>query len=98
MKHARGQNKLFQNATILMCFCSFGLDNFIPIANCKIPFFFQMILSQSLERGPLKISNVIKDKALRKDLSLLFLIQRETISTFVEKINDKMSGIICMDK
>ena len=24
MKHARGKNKLFQNATLLMCFCSFA--------------------------------------------------------------------------
>ena len=53
-----------------------------------------MILSHSLGRGPLKISNVIKNKALRKDL----IIQRETISTYVEKINDNMSGIIFMDK
>ena len=28
MKHAIGQNKLFQNASLLMCFCNFALDIF----------------------------------------------------------------------
>ena len=28
MKHARGQNKLFQNASLLMCFCNFATGYF----------------------------------------------------------------------
>ena len=28
MKHARGQNKLFQNESLLMCFCSFATGHF----------------------------------------------------------------------
>ena len=31
MKHARGQNKLFQNASILMCFCNFVTAYFLTL-------------------------------------------------------------------
>ena len=29
MKHASGQNKLFQNASLLMCFCNFAIGYFL---------------------------------------------------------------------
>ena len=31
MKHARGQNKLFQNASHLMCFCNFSTEYFLTL-------------------------------------------------------------------
>ena len=31
MKHARGQNKLFQNASHLMCFCNFAPGYFLTL-------------------------------------------------------------------
>ena len=31
MKHARGQNKLFQNASLLMCFCNFATGYFLTL-------------------------------------------------------------------
>ena len=31
MKHARGQNKLFQNASHLMCFCNFANGYFLAL-------------------------------------------------------------------
>ena len=31
MKHARGQNKLFQNASHLMCFCNFANGYFLSL-------------------------------------------------------------------
>ena len=31
MKHARGQNKLFQNASHLMCFCNFATGYFLTL-------------------------------------------------------------------
>ena len=29
MKHARGLNKLYQNALLLMCFCNFAAGQFL---------------------------------------------------------------------
>ena len=31
MKHARGQNKLFQNASLLMCFCGHATGQFYTL-------------------------------------------------------------------
>ena len=31
MKEARGQNKLFQNASRLMCYCSFAIGQFLTL-------------------------------------------------------------------
>ena len=31
MKHARGQNKLFQNASLLMCFSNFATGYFLTL-------------------------------------------------------------------
>ena len=33
MKEARGQNKLFQNASLLMCYCSFAVGQFLTFKN-----------------------------------------------------------------
>ena len=33
MKEARGQNKLFQNALLLMCYCSFAIGQFLILKN-----------------------------------------------------------------
>ena len=33
MKEARGQNKLFQNASLLMCCCSFAIGHFLVLKN-----------------------------------------------------------------
>ena len=33
MKEARGQNKLFQNASLLMCYCSFAIGQFLILNN-----------------------------------------------------------------
>ena len=33
MKEARGQNKLFQNASLLMCYCSFAIGQFLTLKN-----------------------------------------------------------------
>ena len=33
MKETRGQNKLFQNASILMCYCSFAIGQFSTLKN-----------------------------------------------------------------
>ena len=33
MKEARGQNKLFQNASLLMCYCSFAIGQFLFLKN-----------------------------------------------------------------
>ena len=33
MKEARGQNKLFQNASIVMCYCSFENGQFLILKN-----------------------------------------------------------------
>ena len=33
MKAARGQNKLFQNASLLMCCCSFAIGQFLTLKN-----------------------------------------------------------------
>ena len=30
---ARGQNKLFQNASLLMCYCSFAIEQFLILKN-----------------------------------------------------------------
>ena len=37
MKHARGQNKLFQNASHLICFCNFATGYFLNFKDsvCK---------------------------------------------------------------
>ena len=40
MKHARGQNKLFQNASNLMCFCNFATGYFLTL---KTPFVRRVI-------------------------------------------------------
>ena len=31
MKKARGQNKLFQNALLLMCYCCFAIGQFLSL-------------------------------------------------------------------
>ena len=36
MKEARGQNKLFQNASLLMCCCSFAIGHFLILKNKSI--------------------------------------------------------------
>ena len=33
MKEAKGQNKLFQNASLLMCYCSFAIGQFLILKN-----------------------------------------------------------------
>ena len=33
MKEARGQNKLFQNASLLMCYCCFAIGQFLTLKN-----------------------------------------------------------------
>ena len=33
MKEAIGQNKLFQNASLLMCYCSFAIGQFLILKN-----------------------------------------------------------------
>ena len=33
MKEARGQNKLFQSASLLMCYCSFAIGHFLILKN-----------------------------------------------------------------
>ena len=33
MKEAKGQNKLFQNASFLMCCCSFAIGHFLILKN-----------------------------------------------------------------
>ena len=33
MKEERGQNKLFQNASLLMCYCSFAIGQFLTLKN-----------------------------------------------------------------
>ena len=33
MKDARGQNNLFQNASLLMCYCSFAIGQFLILKN-----------------------------------------------------------------
>ena len=33
MKEARGQNKLFHNASFLMCYCSFAIGQFSLLKN-----------------------------------------------------------------
>ena len=33
MKEARGQNKLFQNASLLICYCSFAIGQFLILKN-----------------------------------------------------------------
>ena len=33
MKEARGQNKLFQNASPLMCYCNFAIRKFLILKN-----------------------------------------------------------------
>ena len=33
MKEAREQNKLFQNASLLMCYCSFAIGQFLTLKN-----------------------------------------------------------------
>ena len=33
MKEPRGQNKLFQNASLLMCYCSFAIGQFLILKN-----------------------------------------------------------------
>ena len=36
MKHARGQNKLFQDASLLMCFCKFATGYFLTLKNQSV--------------------------------------------------------------
>ena len=31
MKHSKGQNKLFKNASLLMCFCNFATEHFLTL-------------------------------------------------------------------
>ena len=33
MKEARGRNKLFQNASLLMCYCIFAIGQFLDLKN-----------------------------------------------------------------
>ena len=33
MREARGQNKLFQNASLLMCYCSFAIGQILTLKN-----------------------------------------------------------------
>ena len=33
MKEARGQNELYQNASLLMCYCSFAFGQFLILKN-----------------------------------------------------------------
>ena len=36
MKHARGQNKLFQSVSLLMCFCNFATGYFLTLKTLSV--------------------------------------------------------------
>ena len=44
MKKARGQKKLFQKASLLMCYCSFAIGQFLTLKNQSEKRAFELLL------------------------------------------------------
>ena len=50
MKEARGQNKLFRNTSLLMCYCSFAIGQFLTLKNQSERQAIELLLKVQISR------------------------------------------------